>query len=83
MPVMAAKSVQISIDEALLAEVDQHSETKRDGRSAFIRRALRAYLAQREKEAIDAAYERAYAGRADEVFAEFAWLMGAQAWPDE
>lgn len=37
---MSARSVQISLDANLLAEVDRQPETKQHGRSAFIREAL-------------------------------------------
>ena len=80
---MRARSVQISLDEQLLKEVDRDPEAKRDGRSAFIRRALRLYLDLKRRRSIDQAYERAYAGKADEVFDEFADLLRAQPWPEE
>jgi metal-responsive CopG/Arc/MetJ family transcriptional regulator len=81
--IMAARSVQISLDEDLLKEVDQHPESRERGRSAVIARALRLYLELQRRREVDAAYERAYAGRADEVLDEFADLLGKQAWPEE
>jgi Arc/MetJ-type ribon-helix-helix transcriptional regulator len=81
-PPMASRSVQISLEEGLLAEVDRHPEAQRRGRSALIRRALRFYLDAQRRREIDAAYQRAYEGKADEVFDEFADLMDAQAWPE-
>lgn len=81
---MGARSVQISLDDKLLAEVDRQRETKRLGRSAVIRRALRVYLDLKRRREIDDAYDRAYgAGIADEVYEEFKDLMDAQVWPDE
>jgi metal-responsive CopG/Arc/MetJ family transcriptional regulator len=79
---MAARSVQISLEEGLLAEVDRQPEAQSRGRSALIRRALRFYLDAQKRRQIDRAYERAYGGKADEVFDEFAELMDAQAWPE-
>jgi metal-responsive CopG/Arc/MetJ family transcriptional regulator len=80
---MAARSVQISLDEELLAEVDRDPEAQQHGRSALIRRALRTYLELKRRKEIDDSYDRAYAGKADEVFEEFTDLLGAQTWPDE
>jgi metal-responsive CopG/Arc/MetJ family transcriptional regulator len=79
---MAARSVQISIEAALLEEIDRQPETRDLGRSAVIRRALRLYLDVKRRREIDDAYDRAYAGRADEVFDEFCDLFGAQQWPE-
>ena len=45
--IMYMKSVQITLDEALLARLDQDDEVKRDGRSAVLRRAADLYLRQR------------------------------------
>lgn len=79
---MAARSVQISLDETLLREIDRRKETKKLGRSAFIRRAIQLYLELERRREIDAAYARAYGGREDEVFDEFAELLRSQAWPE-
>lgn len=78
---MAAQSVQISLPEELLREIDGRVETKKAGRSAVIQRALRLYLDHVRKEEIDRAYERAYRGRADEVFGEMGQLIKGQRWP--
>lgn len=79
---MSSRSVQISLDRELLDEVDQQPETRRHGRSAVIRRALRLYLDLKKRREIDAAYDQAYAGRADELLNEFGELIGAQVWPE-
>jgi len=81
--IMVARSVQISIEAALLEEIDRQPETKDLGRSAVIRRALRLYLDVKRSREIDDAYDQAYAGRAGEVFDEFRDLIGAQQWPEE
>ncbi|PYR86414.1 MAG: hypothetical protein DMG19_13085, partial [Acidobacteria bacterium] len=41
------KTIQITIDEALLAKLDADEETKRNGRSAVLRRAAAEYLNRR------------------------------------
>jgi metal-responsive CopG/Arc/MetJ family transcriptional regulator len=84
---MAARSVQISLDEELLREIDRRPETKRDGRSAVIKRALRLYLDRKQRESIDESYARAYA-RSDKASKsqrpnEFDEMLAGQAWPDE
>lgn len=78
---MAAQSVQISLPEELLKEIDRRPETKKQGRSGVIQRALRLYLEHVRKEEIDRAYERAYGARADEVFREMEPLIKGQRWP--
>ena len=59
------KAIQVSIDENLLGRLDSYPEVCRWGRSAVIREAVAAYLAQQEAQAmtaeeIDRAYEEAY-----------------------
>lgn len=79
---MAAKSVQISLDEDLLREIDRRRETREKGRSAFIRSAVRLYLDLDRRRRIDEAYSRAY-GDPDATFEEFADLIRSQKWPAE
>jgi metal-responsive CopG/Arc/MetJ family transcriptional regulator len=79
---MAARNVQISIDEDLLGEMDRRPETRARGRSAVIRRAIRLYLALDRRREIDAAYARGYGGGRTEVLDEFADLAEGQSWPD-
>lgn len=80
---MPSHPVQISIDQELLRRIDADPETRRRGRSAVVRSALRLYLAAKRRRSIDAAIRRAYGGRADELLDEVTSLMEAQAWPDE
>ena len=80
---MAAKSVQISLDEKLLKEIDRQKETREHGRSAFIRHALRLFLELQRRHEIDKGYQRAYGGKADQLWEEFAPLMESQRWPEE
>lgn len=79
---MAAKPVQISIDEELLREVDADPEARSAGRSAFVRSAIHLYLQAKRRRGIDEAIRRAYDGGADELLAEIEDLLEAQTWPD-
>jgi metal-responsive CopG/Arc/MetJ family transcriptional regulator len=79
---MAAKPVQVSIDDELLKRIDRDSEAKRLGRSAFIRNTVAAYLQAKERRDTDAAIRRAYAGEANDVVDEIEEPIGAQAWPE-
>jgi metal-responsive CopG/Arc/MetJ family transcriptional regulator len=54
------KAIQITVDEEFLARFDRDPEVKRLGRSAVLRRAAEAYLRDRRKRAIAAAYRQAY-----------------------
>ncbi len=80
---MAARSVQISLDAELLAEVDRQAKARDEGRSAFIRRALRQFMRDERRRAIDESYARAYAEKADELFEEVKDLIEGQVWPDD
>ncbi|MEX2443137.1 MAG: ribbon-helix-helix protein, CopG family [Alkalispirochaeta sp.] len=59
------KAVQVLFDEELLERLSENLEVKRDGRSEFVRRAVRTYLAQRERERISEGYRKAYAKTSD------------------
>jgi metal-responsive CopG/Arc/MetJ family transcriptional regulator len=78
-----ARAVQISIDEELLARIDEDPEARLHGRSAFVRSALRRYLQAKERARIDDALRAAYGGRADEALADIEPLIESQAWPEE
>lgn len=80
---VAAKPVQISLDEELLEQVDADPETRASGRSAFVRSAIGQYLAVKRRHEIDARITTAYGGRADDLLADAAEFMDAQAWPDD
>jgi metal-responsive CopG/Arc/MetJ family transcriptional regulator len=79
---MAAKPVQVSIDEKLLARIDADPEAQQIGRSAFIRAAVELYLRARRRRDIDTRIHEAYGGEADAMLAEIEDLMGEQAWPE-
>lgn len=54
------KTIQITMDDELLAKLDADSETQRDGRSAVLRRAATEYLNRRRRSAIAEKYRQAY-----------------------
>jgi metal-responsive CopG/Arc/MetJ family transcriptional regulator len=78
---MAVKPVQISMDSELLERIDADPETRENGRSAMIRRAVRLYLEARKRREIDAELRAAYGGRADELLEEVSDLLERQEWP--
>lgn len=70
------KTIQMTIDERLLAAVDADPETRAVGRSAVLRRALFDYLRRKRRAEIARAYERAYGKGVPELEgwpAEGAW----------
>lgn len=77
LPTMAAKSVRISIDSELLRRIDHDPETRRRGRSAFVRSAVELYLAAKDRHRIDEQLAAAYEGKADEMLSEIADLLPA------
>ncbi len=79
---MASKPVQISLDQELLRRIDRDPETRKRGRSAFIRNAVVTYLRAKERREVDEAIRRAYEGTSDEMLSEVETLIGAQAWPE-
>ena len=74
------KAIRITLDEALLARLDQDEEVKRDGRSAVLRRAADQYLRQRKTREVAAAYRRAYAD-GESLGVEFEGWEGEGTWP--
>lgn len=75
------KAIQITIDELLLEAMDALPEAKQRGRSAFIREAIRSYMAQMRSERIDAAYRKGYGdGLKDPDLGPW---EEAQAWPED
>jgi metal-responsive CopG/Arc/MetJ family transcriptional regulator len=76
------KTIQITIDENLLLQLDAHEETKRDGRSAVLRRAVADYLKRRRQASITEGYRKAYAG-GEGLGAEFEGWEGEGVWPSE
>lgn len=78
---MYMRAIQVTLDEQLLARLDADEEVRRDGRSAVIRRATAEYLRRRRRQAIAAAYARAYGGDAG-LGKEFEGWEDEGAWPE-
>ena len=57
------KAIQVSFDEALLAELDRTEEVRKEGRSAVLRRAVAEYLRRKRSDTIAERYARAYGTR--------------------
>jgi metal-responsive CopG/Arc/MetJ family transcriptional regulator len=80
---MPAKPVQISIDHELLARIDRDPQTKKQGRSAFMRDAVELYLATRHRREVNRKIATAYATKSHDLLADAeAWLED-QAWPEK
>jgi metal-responsive CopG/Arc/MetJ family transcriptional regulator len=75
-------SIQITVDEALLARLDADPEVERSGRSAVIRRAVDVYLRQRRTHQIDEAYRKAY-GKKPGLGADWKGWTEEAVWPEE
>ena len=54
------KTIQISIDPELLHKIDNDEESKKNGRSAFLRQAVRFYLEQKRLKSISEKYRSGY-----------------------
>jgi metal-responsive CopG/Arc/MetJ family transcriptional regulator len=80
---MPVQPIQISIDSERLRRIDADPETKKRGRSAFIRSAIDLYLKVRDRKEIEAKLARAYRNQATDLSAETSGLIEAQSWPDE
>lgn len=82
-PPAGKKAVQVSLDRSLLKRVDAEEDTRRLGRSAFITQAILSYLRQKRSQEVDERLTAAYAGRADELWAEAEPWISEQLWPPE
>lgn len=76
------KPIQIMIDEGLLARLDADEEVRRDGRSAFLRRAVRERLRKQAARRISEQYRQAYASK-EALGLEFAGWEGEGKWPEK
>lgn len=72
---MNEKHIQVSIDSDLLARIDADPEATAEGRSAFIRSALRFYLRAKKRSEVDHQVTEAYAAEADAMLAEIEDLI--------
>lgn len=75
------KAIQITIDDALLRQIDRDPEAKRHGRSAFLRRAAAEYLRRKREGEIDEAYRRGYGTKP--AGSEELGPFEAPTWPEE
>lgn len=78
---MTAKPVQISMEPDLLDRIDSDPEAREQGRSAFIRSAVRLYLEAKQRRAIESRLDASYRGEADALLGEIEDLIGRQTWP--
>lgn len=76
------KAIQVSFDEALLAELDRTEEVRKEGRSAVLRRAVAEYLRRKRRHTIAERYARAY-GTGSGLGKEFEGWEDQGRWPDE
>jgi metal-responsive CopG/Arc/MetJ family transcriptional regulator len=74
------KTVQMTLDEALVAQVDRAARRLKTSRSAFTRDALRSALARLSTVEREARHRRGYAAKPVER-GEFDIWIGEQAWP--
>jgi metal-responsive CopG/Arc/MetJ family transcriptional regulator len=75
--------VQVSIDRELLARIDRDPQTKKQGRSAFMRDAIELYLATKHRRNVDAQIATAYATRSRVLLADAEAWLEEQAWPEK
>ena len=54
------KTIQITIDPDLLDKIDNDEESMKNGRSAFLRQAVRYYLEQKRLKSISDKYRSGY-----------------------
>ena len=70
------------MDERLLARLDSDDETRRDGRSAVLRRAVTEYLRRSKRVSIASSYRRGYEGKAG-LGTEFQRWEDEGTWPND
>ncbi|MBV8202095.1 MAG: ribbon-helix-helix protein, CopG family [Acidobacteria bacterium] len=75
------KTVQMTIDEELIAEVDRAAAAQGKSRSAFIREALRAALAGAQERELEEQHRLAYQRQPVALDELGAW-EAEQVWPD-
>jgi metal-responsive CopG/Arc/MetJ family transcriptional regulator len=79
---MPAKPVQISLDRELLARIDRDPQTKKQGRSAFIRDAVELYLATKRRRQVDNDIAAAYGGKSRDLLDDVEPWIEEQVWPE-
>lgn len=76
------RSVQILMDEALIAAVDREARRRRSDRSKLVRAALATFLAAERVRDKEERYRRGY-GRNPQRVEEIAPWETVQAWPED
>ena len=76
------KTVQVTIDEPLLSEVDEVVNELDTTRSAFLRQALQLAIRRHRIHKLEEEHKRGYADKPVQPD-EFGPLMAAQAWGEE
>ena len=79
---MPAKPVQISLDRELLGRIDRDPQTKKQGRSAFIRDAVELYLATKRRRQVDNDIAAAYGGKSRDLLDDVEPWIEEQVWPE-
>jgi metal-responsive CopG/Arc/MetJ family transcriptional regulator len=74
------KPVQLTMDEALLEQLDRDPDVVARGRSAVVREAVAEYLVRRRRDRIAEAYQRGYGAGAPEELTDWS---NEGAWPAE
>jgi len=80
---MPAKPVQISLDRELLARIDRDPQTKKQGRSAFIRDAVELYLATKRRRQVDRNIVAAYGSKSRDLLDDVEPWIEEQVWPEK
>lgn len=75
--------MQISLDRDLLARIDRDPQTRKQGRSAFIRDAVELYLSVKRRRSVDRQIAFAYRDKSRELLADVEPWLGEQAWPEK
>ena len=78
---MSMKAIQVTFEEDLLEQLDQRPEVRERGRSAVLREAAAAYLAEKRAQEIARQYREGYT-KFPQTDEEIAWA-GRGAWPEE
>ena len=78
---MPAKPVQI--DRELLARIDRDPQTKKYGRSAFMRDAVELYLATKRRHEVDRHIAMAYGGKSRDLLDDVEPWIEEQVWPEK
>ena len=75
------KTIQVTFDEDLLAEIDDLPDVRERSRSAVLREAAAEYLARKRSERIDRQYAEGYT-RFPQTDEELDW-GDSRVWPDD